>query len=152
MNNLLQDRTPRERNLIYIMLVLCLLFAIWLLVYTPILNAKTQAQSQQENALRNHQIVKSGVGYLGADKSQVKKGLDQISFVQEARNAGLSLARIQPEPGGALRIWSEATSTAQLYTLLETLSDSYALEITRIQIDQRDGALVDVQMTLSPGS
>jgi len=51
-----------------------------------------------------------------------------------------------------LRIWSEATSTAQLYTLLERLSDSYALEITRIQIDQRDGALVDVQMTLSPGS
>ena len=133
------------------MLVLCGVFAVWLLIVTPILNAKAQALRQKDIAANNYQIVKNGVTYLGAGESQAKKPMDQTEFVQEARKAGMALTRIQPETDGALRVWFEPVIATKVYTFLQTLSQNYAVSLTQIQIDQTEGGLVDVQMTLSPG-
>jgi len=150
MINALQDRTPRERTLIYGLIGLSVFFVIWMLLIGPLMSAKTIAQSQQAGAFRDLQVVRSGAAILQPVSSAPQQKLDQTLLVQKTREAGVNLSRLQPDPNGALRIWSEAIESAKLYSFLQTLTQSYAVNITRIQIDRRDDGLVDVQMTLSP--
>ncbi len=141
----------RERLLITIAGILLGVLALWFLGIRPVINAKADAKTAQTTALRDLEIVKSGLPKLGGGTASTgTQAFDRNAVIRTAESAGLNLSRVQPENGGALKIWFDEASTSQIYKFLTDLTATYAVSVSSAQMTRKSSGTVNTTITLQP--
>lgn len=150
--NILSDRTPRERGLIYTAGALFAAFILWQFVVSPILARKNQALAEHAKAARNLGVVQAGIAQLQRTQpvTTMRTAFDRSVLVRTAQGTGFTLSRMQPMNDGTVRIWIEGGEAPLIYRFMEQVNRTYAVDITRVQVTRVDAGLVDAQMTFRP--
>ncbi|MBC6402073.1 MAG: type II secretion system protein M [Hyphomonadaceae bacterium] len=143
----LADRSPRERLLILIMLVLLGTFLIWQFLVSPVLGMRAVAESDRQAAIRDYEIVAQNLSAMEVDGSE-KAAFTRNILIQEARAAGIRISRVQPQGEDAIKVWFEDAPALQVFTFLDDLSGRFDVSVTNAQINRRDGGTVGAQFTL----
>ncbi len=147
--NFLADRTPRERQLIYVMLALAALMLGWMLLVRPLMSWHDTAEQNQNRAVRDYQIVEQGLPYLNQTRTD-RAAFDRNAVIAVARQVDIPISRVQPENDGDLKIWFEDSSSEKIYRFLSALTDGYNASIAQVQMNRRPGERVSAQITLRP--
>ena len=147
--NFLADRSPREHYLILIALGLMILMAGWLLILRPMSQAHSSAIQDQNRAVRNFDLVQSGLPYLSQSRPDLQP-FDRNALIATARDVNISISRVQPENDGDLKVWFEDSTANEVYAFLNQLTGTYNAAIELVQMNRRPGGQISAQITLRP--
>jgi type II secretory pathway component PulM len=147
---MLETLSPRERMLIYIGGALAITFAIWQFGINPVLSGKANAETKSIAAKRDLDIVTSGLSRLGAVSATPKLAFESPLIISAAQSQGLVISRTQPERDGATALWFTDANSADIYRFLDTISKTYQVDISRVQMTRSVSGKVDAQVTLAP--
>lgn len=149
----IQERSPRERMLLLIALVLLVCAGFWQFVLSPVLSAQESAQRQHSAAMRDYVIVRDGITSVGAaTQSATGAPFERSAVLATARAVNLSISRLQPDDNGSIRVWLEDAQTAAVFRFLDTMTTDYAASIGRVQITRNNDGSVAAQITLQGAS
>lgn len=144
----LDTRTPRERILVFVAALLTIVLLSWQFGVRPTLEAHADAKKAQSTALRDFNIVQSGLPKMTAGPNTAREPFSRVVMLQVANENQISISRVQPGQDGELQLWFEDTQTAHVYAFLSQITGQYATRIGRVQINSRDGGLINAQVTL----
>jgi len=146
----LEDRTPRERALVFGALALAAIFLIWQFVLAPVFAGKAAAQQDLRIAQRDFEIVKLGLPNMKQQTKVDKAVFDRSAAVETAKAVGLTISRIQPGQNESLQVWFEDAQSSSVYAFLGRISAAYNVDISRAQISRQESGFVSAQLTLAP--
>ena len=138
-----EQLAPREQRLVMAMSALIIVFFIYSLVWLP-LNTNLEKAEQK---LARQQALLSWVQENTAQYQQAAKGSAKrssggsISGVvnASARQAGITIARIQPQ-GDDIQVWIDEVAFSTMLTWLDTLSNSRGIQVKNIDMIASDTA------------
>lgn len=148
----LEALSQRERFLIYMGGAIAIAFAVWQFGINPIVSGKAKAEVKSIAAQRDLEIVTLGVNRLGALRSAPRKTFESPLIIRAAQAQGLVISRTQPERDGGMGLWFTNANSADLYRFLETITQTYQVQISRVQMTRSSAGKVDAQVTLVPQS
>lgn len=146
----MENRTQRERQLVYFAVMLCAVFAVWQFAIKPVLDGRAQAQKVYSSAERDMDIVRTGLPKLSSGQDTGRVDFDRNVAVQIAGRLQLNIARTQPAGEGGVQIWFENAQSGTVYQFLSEISSGYKVKISRVQMTGRDGGVMSAQVTLVP--
>ncbi len=157
MNDWLAARSPRERLMLGLMGLALAAFALWYGLYAPLLAARDRAQASYEAAVQAQTQVKRTVTRIKALRVAVKP--PQVTASPEdairtsAEAAGLSLARVEPDPAGGLRVAIDAAPATALFPWLAGLQRDYGLAAQTLTVvkGEEGGLRVDATLVAAGG-
>lgn len=150
---IMEDRTPRERAMVFGAAALIAIFVIWQFALKPVLTAKETAARNQSAAIRDYVIVRDGVSAISNNATRSAGApFDRTAVLSTARAINLSLSRLQPDSNGAIRIWLDDSQSTKVFAFLNTLTTDYAAQISRVQISRNDDGTVSAQITVQAAS
>ncbi len=146
--------SDNDRHALQIMLAFAVAVFVYLFIWQPVSHwAQDQYQSY------NHEVGTYGWIVDNADRfealrirqeqaSKKRKGIASVTS-GTARQAGLNLARVQPDKGG-VSVWMEEAPYQVLLGWLVSLHNQYQIDISQIRIDREDeDGLVKVYLHLT---
>jgi len=144
--------SPSEQKLLGLAAALCVILGGWQFVIKPISKSKTQGASEYNRAVRDYGIVQSAIPRLGGGGAQnsSKPAFNRAAIIDTARTANLAISRVQPSQNGAVQVWFDETTSAQVYNFLQLLESQYAAEIANAQLNRRQNGLISAQFTFAP--
>lgn len=157
------DNTPREQILIVLAVGLVSVFVLWQFVINPVLSYHAYAKTLHATAVRDFDIVRTGLAKITANRSSTNRSSINSSgenigpftrsvLVDAARARGVGLSRVQPDGDASLTVWVDAVSTENLYAFLQDLLLKRGAVITRANISAKDDAKVSAQITIVLGN
>ena len=147
--NMFLNLSRREQVLVIAAAILASLFIILQFAVMPVVKGKAAAKAAHADALRDMDIVRRAVPVLGSHTpSKARQTFQRDSVIAAAREAGLSISRLQPGPDGDVQIWFDDTQASGVYGMLSALTREYAVVIRRADIKRQDGGRVSAQVTL----
>ena len=147
----LENRTGRERGLIYAALVLFALFAVWQFGIKPVLDGGARAEQAYASAKRDMDIVRRGLPKMAESQISGRAAFDRAAAIDAANRLQLDIARTQPASDGGLQIWFENAQSAAVYRFMTDLTANHNVSIQRVQMTRRDSGFISAQVTLAPG-
>lgn len=137
------SRTERERGILLLALVLGVPILVWLLLWQPLLSARTQAVdklAQREKTFSwmqesSAKIVAAGMAgqQRGVDSGQPLPG----QIAQVAKQLSITLTRLEPQSDGRYSIWLAALDYNNTVRFIDTLLKA------GISIDNLDMSLLE---------
>lgn len=141
------EREPYEKIIMAALGAAIVLALLWLVLIGPILSAKKTAQSQNERALRDYQIVGQAAPILGQAQSASTGSFTQATLIDLARKNTVKLSRVQPDKDAVL-VWMEDIEALKLYSFLNILVVEGGADIMRATLSTNDDGLLSAQFTL----
>lgn len=121
---------------------------IWFFAISPVLNAKSEAQSQSRKALQDYNIVSRAVPQLGASNVKGSEAaFSRAVLIASARSKTIRLTRVQPN-GDDINVWIDDVETAKLYGLITALITENGAVLSRATITTGESGLLSAQLTL----
>lgn len=151
--NFWQNLSGRERMLLGLAAALFALLAAYFLCVRPVLAAKAKAEIAQTTALRDLESLQTNLPKLGG--SSTKTGTEPFnrnSVIQIIQLNDLELTRLQPENNGAIKLWFNEATTAQIYKFVADITGKHAAKVTNVQISRKKNGQVSATVTISPTS
>jgi len=147
-----EQREPREKVLIGIMLTLFVLFFGWLLALKPIVEYPKAQKRAYEQASADLKIVKAGEAALqgqiiGVEKTVLSSQNFQSTITGSAGKHGLKISRRQPKGDNELSVWLENAVTPAFYAWAEELTSTYNMTVAQVHINRNDDGSVRVNIT-----
>ena len=141
------EREPYEKIIMAGLGAAILLALLWLVLISPILSAKKDAESQTNRALRDSKIVNQAAPILGQAKTTSAGSFTQATLIDLARKNSVKLSRVQPDKDAVL-VWMDDIEALKLYGFLNILVVEGGAEIMRAVISTGDDGLLSAQFTL----
>lgn len=144
-----ETRTRREQALLAVMAVLLVAFLLWFGVYRPVSQARAAAAQRYDRALKTQAVVATATARI----RQLQRGGPQSvgrAPAAEAVNAsaaaaGVTLARVEPDPAGGVQVAVGGIAPAQLFPWLAALQQDYGVSARHLTIvkDEQGALAVD---------
>jgi len=145
-----QNLSGRERMLLGVAAALLAILATYFLGVRPVLSAKAKAEMAQTTALRDLESLQNNLPKLsGTTATTGTTPFNRNNVIQLIQLNDLELARLQPENNGAIKLWFNEATTAQIYKLVADVTEQYAAKITSVQISRKSNGLVSATITIS---
>ena len=155
----LQQKTPRERQLLIIMAALVSL----LLIYTLFIEPIVQSRAEMEDIVSRSRDTYNSIRSASAEAKTLRKGgsssarnsrraaqglIGQIE--QSARQKGLAetLKRIQPSGKTDIGIWFEKSRFDTLLSWLTEMEHQYGLQVKNLEIERTEPGIVNARVVL----
>ncbi|MEM9670586.1 MAG: type II secretion system protein GspM [Pseudomonadota bacterium] len=151
-----ETKEPRERALLLIAAALTLLVLGYTLLAQPFMNARGQAERALSSAQQDQSIVMRGISMLTSNqRSGSGAAVDIDDFrtmvTRSAREAGLSLARVQRGSDGTIQLRFDDTDPPRLFAWLATMETEPGGEIVAASISTRSDERVEAVVELRGG-
>ncbi|MEM7662804.1 MAG: type II secretion system protein GspM [Pseudomonadota bacterium] len=151
-----ETREPRERLLLSIAALLTLLVLGYLLVISPLSSAREDASRALASAQADRAIVERGIAAIGsADASSSGAAPDVDDFrtmvTRSAREAGLSLSRVQRGSDGTIQLRFDDAEPPRLFAWLATIEAEPGGEIVAASISARNDERIEAVIELRGG-
>lgn len=148
-------QTPREQVLLAACAGLIVAALVWFALVSPALSYRNAMRAGFEAQVEDHMAVIAGIErYRGLQTANATQGQDQplrTLVANRAREAGITITRVQPLDNGQLSVWAEQAPEAQLMTLLVALADRDNVYASRVSLDREASGLVRAQLVLGRG-
>ncbi|GGE42809.1 hypothetical protein GCM10011367_16910 [Marinicauda pacifica] len=149
-------QTPREQVLLAVCAGLILAALVWFALVSPALSYRNAMRAGFEAQVEDHMAVIAGIErYRGLQTANAtQQGQDQplrTLVANRAREAGITITRVQPLENGQLSVWAEQAPEAQLMALLVALADRDNVHASRVSLDREASGLVRAQLVLGRG-
>lgn len=156
MTNWWETREPRERLLLSVAGVLTFLVLGYLLVIQPLSNARQQASQALASAQTDRAIVDRGISVLAnTDTTSSGAAPDVDDFrtmvTRSAREAGLSLSRVQRGSDGTIQLRFDDAEPPRLFAWLATIESQPGGEIVAASISARNDERIEAVIELRGG-
>ncbi|MBO6506178.1 MAG: type II secretion system protein M [Kordiimonadaceae bacterium] len=122
--------TSREQLLISFAGALASLVLVYFLVLRPLQIHAADSERALQAAQNTLRTVQMRVAQLQATVDAVSNRADggapvslRVAVSQAARNAGVSISRLQPSDDGTLTVWVDSSQSTALYQWLQTLAE-----------------------------
>lgn len=151
-----QNLSDRERALVMGAGILCAVLFLVLFVYLPMTEAREDAISRERAAsdsfeqlatlaaeakmLRRQGTQPTSRSILTNDVSQ------RVLISRSARQAGITISRIQPTDGGALTLWIDSVPSQRFFAWVKTLDESYGLAPDNVSLQPEADGTVRAQI------
>lgn len=151
-----ETREPRERLLLSIAGGLTLLVLGYLLVIRPLSSAGQDADRALNSAQADRSIVERGIAVLSSsDATSAGAAPDVDDFrsmvTRSAREAGLSLSRVQRGGDGTIQLRFDDTEPPLLFAWLATIENQPGGEIVAASISARNDERIEAVIELRGG-
>ncbi len=151
------DRTGREQSLLVGLGLIAMLFIVYQFAMRPLMEYRAAAAAANHDALAYLKDVEESAADIISAQNLIK--VDAGADIQSiravvsaaAREAGLSITRLQPVVGGGLDIWLDNTESTVLFDWTITLHERHGIGVTRAFIQRNDDTTVRAQITLGGG-
>lgn len=142
-----EARSRREQVLLAVLAAGLGLFILWFGVHRPLAQARADAALRYDRALRDEAVVRAaalGIRALERGAPAPKAAASPAEAVSaSAAAAGLTLGRVEPDPGGGVRVAVGGVSPGQLFPWLAALQQDYGVTPAHLAV------VKDAQGTLS---
>ena len=144
------ERSPRERGLIAVMLLLIAALLLWLGVVRPLDRSLMRAEARHQSAVAMIASTSAKAAALKAER--VKPALPQGSDVAtrirtSAEAAGFTLARVDPGEGDRVIIAISSAKSPALFAWLTQLEQS-GMFVERVNVRTNSDATIAFDATL----
>lgn len=150
----LQSRSPRERLLMAIAGGFALLLAGYYLALAPLLAYRADARADYAYAVQTLTEVERGLRLARpAAAASPGSGLDLTRAINAtAREHALAIVRMEPDPGGGVRVWFDRADARALFAWLDHLAAQYGASVSSATIERNDdGATVSARIVFGGG-
>lgn len=143
-----QARTARERLLLGVMAGLLLVVLIWLGVIAPLNRWVADSAARRDAALAQLAQVRTDAAQISAARAGEGGSAGDLAnlLTETAVQAGVTVARSQPEGAGDLTVFIEGGQPAQVFGWIATLRQSHGVGVASLTALKGAGGL-DVQVT-----
>lgn len=126
---------------------------VYFYIFEPAAVYHDQAMLKQQKAAKDYAWLKAKEPQVRALKGQPSAQADRskslLSVINEvAKQAGLTVKRIQPEGNDKIRLWLEDADFNKLIQVLEQLQKQKGLMISEISTDKKVPGTVDARITI----
>ena len=148
-----------HERLIYAVLAAVVTAALlWIAVWRPLVDWHTQEMRRLDNAQRllewmtlNEERARAAAKGEG-QRNEAGTGSILPAITQAAEAAGIRLARLQPESGGAVSVSLEQQPFDQVVAWLANLSDGSGVRVVQASLDaHRAPGFINAQLRLAAG-
>jgi len=153
----LETRPRRERRLLALAGLLLVVAVLWLGLYRPLAQYRTQSERAWTAASERLAEVEALAAEIVVRRRRERKneapsGDRPIRSVvsETARRHGLTLSRLAPESNARLGVWFESAEAPALFRWVEMLEDRFGIEVAKASIaTNADGPTIRAQLTLA---
>ncbi|MEM6411987.1 MAG: type II secretion system protein M [Pseudomonadota bacterium] len=147
-------REPRERLLLSVAACLTTLVLGYVVIIGPMNTARSEASRALASAQTDRAIVERGIAAIGtSDRNSSGAALDVDDFrttvTRSAREAGLSLARVQRSSDGSIQLRFDDAEPPRLLAWLATIESQPGGEVIAASItarnDERTEAVIELR-------
>ena len=153
-----------QEQMVYAALVAAMTVALlWMAVWLPLADWHAQEMRRHDNAQRllewvtlNEDRARAAANGAGqrapgaGQRNEAGTGSILPTITQAAETAGIRLARLQPESGGAVSVSLEQQSFDQVVAWLATLSDGSGVRVVQASMDaHRAPGFINAQLRLA---
>lgn len=156
--------SSREKILIGSALGLGFLFAVWQFGFKGLSNAREQAQSRYDNAVRENQIVAEGItrlqqeGRLGgtqlamtANDNDTNAVLDRAAIMALVRQFNIPVSQVQPDGEARFNLWLSGVDSNVLFNWLAATQKQYGDHILTAHVTKTQDQKIDAYIVFSLG-
>ena len=131
-------REPTEQRIIAALVLVVLAVVLWLGLWKPVMDWKTQAANAQRNAQANLDWLAANRAQLATRPDTGGGGEASLRTVSEAaRTLGITLNRLQPSDGGISVVLQDQPFNAVLQ-LVHQLGENNGVTVERASFDLSD--------------
>lgn len=149
------ERTEREKALLFVMGGVCTCFILYMALVRPVWDYRRESKGYFEEAMLLHADVSAAASELAAQspgQSFPATRDDRPARVlasASARDLGLGVIRIQPLENNSVSFWLDGVDVATLFVWIVDLQTEHGIVVTRADIQrQPDGLSVQAQIVL----
>ncbi len=153
--------TVRERSLISVGAIMLGLTIAYFLIARPLLQYKADSERAYASAEATFETIQRHAAELKIHtqssqslKPQVQPATSlRVAVSNAARQASVTVSRLQPSEDGALTIWAEGVQSAQMYQWLRQLAQERGIGPSNVLVQKAtDGNSLRVQFRFEEGS
>lgn len=149
-------QSAREQALLASCAALIVVLLVWFAVLSPALSYRNAMRASFEAQVEDHLEIVAGVERYRAlsaaeDVSAEAAAPLRTIVANRAREAGVTITRVQPMENGQLGVWADRAGEAQLMTFLLVLAEEDGVRATRLSLEREEAGLVRAQMVVSRG-
>lgn len=151
-------RDARERQVLLLGAVLCMLVLGWLLLWRPLASARASLSNHLDVQRQNLAFMRSaatqlrGLGTTGSQAQAKRAGKSLLALADSsarAANLGGALKRVEPLDQDRVRVEFAQVGFDVLVSWLQTLRRDYGIQVEDLSVRRVDGVgLVDAHVTL----
>lgn len=145
-----EGRTRREQVLLTVLAVALAAVLLWLGLYRPLAQARAAAERRLDRAAAEAAEVDHAVArlrVLGA-AARARPAADPAQAVNAAASAaGLTLARVEPDPSGGVQVAVAGVGPAQLFPWLAVLQTDYGVTPRHLTVIKDEQGTLSVDAT-----
>lgn len=150
------SREPRERTLLMVLAGLLALTIAYYGIWSPLQNARESARQAVNSAAADYSIVQRGLRSVSAARSSSVGAAENVDgfrseITRTAREAGLSIARLQSGAGGSIQISFDDAEPQRLFAWLASLDGQPGGQVIGATLTNRDAATVQAVIELRGG-
>lgn len=144
-----EGRTRREQALLAVMAASLVAFGLWFGVHRPVAQARVASAERYDRALKTQAVVETAaarIRVLERGGSQPARRAPAAEAVNaSAAAAGVTLARVEPDPAGGVQVAVGGIAPAQLFPWLAALQQDYGVTARHLTVvkDEQGGLSVD---------
>lgn len=143
-------RSPRERTMLAVLGLLVAALVLWFGVLTPLAAARQASEARLERAVQTRLAVDRALAEIAelrrARTAPASGAPVDVAVSRTADAAGLTLARIEADPGGGVQAVLEGAPATAVFPWLLALQREHGVVASHLTILKGDGGL-DVDAT-----
>ncbi|CAA0087243.1 Uncharacterised protein [Zhongshania aliphaticivorans] len=127
LNQLLEGRNERERQILILGIGFAVPLIIWLLIWQPLLKANSVAATRLEQRRISYAWMQSAASQMksvkggSSSRAAAVSGSPQQQITGAATARGLNVNRIEPQSSGRYSVWVAKTDYSSAIQFIETL-------------------------------
>lgn len=139
-----QERTPREQALLSGLGLLLAVLAVWQLVLSPLAQwreAAAQSYLQADELLeqvRRGAAEAQALQAVAVRRETARGGSLRSTVTATARQAGITISRLEPSDDGGLTIWLEEADAQEMQAWLAGLYRDHGIAVGRATVRRHD--------------
>lgn len=147
-----EGRTRREQVLLTLMAVALAAFLLWFGLYRPLAHVRAEAARRLDRAAAEAAEVDRAAARLralgAAARVRPAASADPAQAVNAAASvAGLTLARVEPDPSGGVQVAVAGVSPSQLFPWLAALQTDYGVTPRHLTVIKDEQGTLSVDAT-----
>lgn len=144
-----QDRAPRERGMLALMMLALALFIGWYAVLAPLQRLADRARDRRGNAAALLAEVRAAVTETGSGGQAGIPADPLATLLQGAAAGGVSISRQRDGDGGNVVLGIDAVQAPALFAWLDTMRREHGIAPLGLEVEERNGQL-QAEVTFAP--
>lgn len=141
------EREPREKLLLSIMATILSAVIFWQFILSPVLSAKSEANSALLRAERDYMTVSKAIPSLSSSGATSTQRFNQAILIEAASQRGLNVSRVQPDGNKSLSVWIDTQDTTAFYTMLNDVITKNGAILSRATLSTSANQTLSAQLT-----